>query len=115
MLQGLRTIIYAVSDLGTATAWYRKLASKEPYFDEPLYVGFEIGGHEIGLIPDGDGATIYWGTTDIEAELTRVIALGAKPRSPTRNVGGDIKVATVTDPFGNVIGLIQNPHFKVGG
>jgi predicted enzyme related to lactoylglutathione lyase len=89
-----------------------------PYFDQPFYVGFEIGGFELGLDPDvghvsvGNNAVAYWGVPDIEAAWRHMLAHGAEPRQEIREVGGDIKVASVADPFGNVIGLIQNPHFQ---
>ena len=113
MFQGLRTVIYSVSDLASATEWYTKLLGYAPYFNEPFYVGFNVGGYELGLLPDADGATTYWGCVDIEAGFAQAIQLGARPHSPIKDVGDGIKVATVLDPFGNAVGLIENPHFKV--
>lgn len=112
MFLGLRTTIYQANDLQRATGWYTKLVGHEPYFNQPFYVGFRVGGHELGLIPDGDGATTYWGTTDIEAEFARVIAIGATAHAAIKDVGEGIRVASVKDPFGNIVGLIENPHFK---
>jgi len=112
MLQGLRTVIYHVGDLVASTDWYTQAVGHPPYFNEPFYVGFNVGGYELGLLPDGDGVATYWGTADIEAEHARLIALGAKPNEPVKNVGDGIRVASVIDPFGNVVGLIENPHFK---
>lgn len=115
MIQGLRTVIYPVTHLAEAAAWYAQVLGKAPYFDEAFYVGFEVGGFELGLIPDGQpgsaGATAYWGTGDIEAEVARLSALGAQVESPVADVGGGIRVATVVDPYGNLFGVIQNPHF----
>jgi predicted enzyme related to lactoylglutathione lyase len=119
MFLGLRTVIYHAPDLAAAKAWYSAAFGVAPYFDQPFYVGFEIGGFELGLDPDtsavtvGNNAVAYWGVADIDDAYGRLLASGARPRDPVREVGGDIKVATVADPFGNVIGLIQNPHFKV--
>ncbi len=121
MFLGLRTVIYHVPDLAAAKAWYAAAFGVAPYFDEPFYVGFEIGGFELGLDPDtsgvnvGNNAVAYWGVADIGDAYKRLLARGARPRDPVKDVGGDIKVATVADPFGNVIGLIQNPHFSVKG
>lgn len=115
MLQGLRTVIYHVNDLAGATAWFTQVAGHPPYFSEPFYVGFNIGGYELGLLPDGDGVATYWGTADIDAEFARLLALGAKPGEEIKDVGDGIRVASVLDPFGNVVGLIENPHFKVDG
>ena len=117
MFQGLRTVIYHAPDLQRAKVWYTAAFEIAPYFDEPYYVGFQVGGFELGLDPDvagvkiGNNAVAYWGVPNIEAAHARMLEHGASPRQPIRDVGGDIKVATVADPFGNVIGLIENPHF----
>ena len=115
MIQGLRSVIFPVSDLEQAKAWYRRLLDTDPYFDQPFYVGFAVGGFELGLIPDGQpgagGPTAYWGTADAGAELERILGLGATLDSPLAEVGESIWVATVRDPDGNVIGIIENPGF----
>jgi predicted enzyme related to lactoylglutathione lyase len=112
---GLRTVIYPVPDLAAATEWYARAFGTDPYFQEPYYVGFAIHGYELGLVPDGQpgatGSTAYWGTDDLAAELSRIVGLGATVQAPLRDVGDNIKVAIVLDPFGNAIGLIENPHF----
>jgi predicted enzyme related to lactoylglutathione lyase len=119
MFLGLRTVIYHAPDLAQAKKWYVGVFGVKPYFDEPFYVGFNIGGFELGLDPDvkkvkiGDNAVAYWGVRDIEAALGHVVAKGAVARQAVQEVGEGIKVATVADPFGNVIGLIENPHFKI--
>jgi predicted enzyme related to lactoylglutathione lyase len=118
MFLGLRTVIYHAPDLAKAKAWYAAAFGVAPYFDEPFYVGFQISGFELGLDPDvhgvsvGDNAVAYWGVDEIDTVYRRLIDQGAEPRDPVKDVGGEIKVAKVADPFGNVIGLIQNPHFK---
>jgi len=90
---------------------------QDPYFDQPYYVGFSVGGFELGLIPDGnpsaDGARAYWGVSDAAAEVARLVGLGATVVEPLNDVGEGIKVATVSDPFGNRFGIIENPHFKL--
>jgi predicted enzyme related to lactoylglutathione lyase len=115
MIQGLRTVIYPVSDLEQATAWYGRVLGIDPYFQQPYYVGFSVGGFELGLVPDGQpgpaGATAYWGTPDAAAEVARLLALGAVVDSPLTDVGGGIRVATVRDPDGNLFGVIENPGF----
>ena len=89
-----------------------------PYFDQPFYVGFDVGGYELGLNPDvssgtGAGGTVaYWGVEDIDKAVAHFTGLGATVVEAAHEVGEGIKVATVADPFGNPIGLIVNPHFK---
>ncbi len=119
MIKGLRTTIYKVSDLARAKAWYTTAFGVTPYFDEPFYVGFNIGGFELGLDPDvpapihTGGVHTYWGVDDLDATHARLLALGAREHEAPKEVGGGIKVATVLDPFGNIIGLIVNPHFDL--
>jgi predicted enzyme related to lactoylglutathione lyase len=115
---GLRTVIYHVPDLARARAWYSAAFGTTPYFDEPFYVGFNIGGFELGLDPDCSrvaagqgGAESYWGVTDVDGAVAHFVSQGAGIVDPVREVGGGIRVALVSDPFGNVIGLIENPHF----
>src|SRR3954451_17818551 len=115
---GLRTVIYHVPDLARAKEWYGAPFEATPYFEEPFYVGFAIGGFELGLDPDCSrtapgpgGAESYWGVVEIDATVARFISHGARVVEPVHEVGGGIKVALVSDPFGNVIGLIENPHF----
>src|SRR5262249_8660538 len=116
MILGLRTVIYPVTDLAKGKAWYSQVLGQAPYFDEPFYVGFSVGGFELGLIPDGvpssDGVLAYWGVSDILAEVERLMQLGGVVQEPVKDVGGGIKVAGVKDPFGNRFGVIQNPHFN---
>jgi len=116
MILGLRSAIYNVPDLHVAKNWYSQLLGVKPYFDEPFYVGFEVGGFELGLKPDGnpgiDGVQAYWGVADIHVAFDRLIELGAKLHEPITDVGEGIKVASVRDPFGNLFSVIENPHFK---
>ena len=106
MIQGLRTAIYPTPDLARGKEWYRQVLGRDPYFDEPFYVGFSAGGFELGLIPDGEpgvaGVQVFWGVPDAAAELARLTTLGAEVYEPVKDVGGGIKVASVRDPFGNL-------------
>ena len=117
-LLGLRTNIYKVTDLAKAKAWYKKVFGIEPYFDEPFYVGFNVGGFELGLDPDtsdqepgAGGSVTYWGVQSMDATMASLKNDGVQVHSDAREVGDGIKVASVLDPFGNVVGLIENPHF----
>src|SRR5438046_8893767 len=113
MIRGLRTVIYHVTDLAKAKAWYSRVLEQEPYFDQPFYVGYSVGGFELGLVPDGTpgpgGAVAYWGVPDAAAALRRLESLGAAVREPLPDVGGDIKVAAGADPFGHTFGASENP------
>ena len=120
MFLGLRTVAYVVEDLDKAKQWYTQLLGFEPYFDEPFYIGFRVGGFELGLHPaDKDapigagGTLVYWGVEDIEAVMRRLEELDAPGHSDIQDVGDGILVASVVDPFGNLLGIIQNPHFKL--
>lgn len=117
--KGLRTCIYKVADMQEAKRWYSKAFEIEPYFDEPFYMGFNIAGYELGLQPEepgterkDDSVITYWAVDDIEAEFERLRELGATDHEKPMGVGGELKVASVKDPWGNVIGLIYNPEFK---
>jgi predicted enzyme related to lactoylglutathione lyase len=115
MLLGLRTTIYPAPDLARAKAWYSEVLGVAPYFDEPFYVGFAVGGFELGLVPDAtpgtNGSQALWGVEDATGAYERLLELGAKPLEPVTDVGGGIKVAAVVDPFGNRLGIIENPGF----
>ena len=117
---GLRTAIYYVPSVEKAKKWYETTLGFKPYFDEPFYVGFNVGGYELGLHPGtagkpkhSNGVEIYWGVTNANASLKRLLKLGAKKHADVQDVGGGIKVATVVDPFGNIFGIIENPYFSL--
>ncbi|MES2763588.1 MAG: VOC family protein [Bacteroidota bacterium] len=116
---GLRTTIYKVGNIDNAKEWYSKAFGVAPYFDEPFYVGFNIGGYELGLQPEeqivekGDSVLSYWGVNDVEEAFKHLLKLGATEHEKPQNVGGEIVVATVKDPWENIIGFIYNPEFKL--
>jgi predicted enzyme related to lactoylglutathione lyase len=115
---GLRTAIYAAPDLAKATTWYSEVLGFQPYFNQPFYVGFNVGGFELGLDPNAaatgaGGVSVYWGVANAAESLQRLLTLGAKPHADVQEVGEGIRVATVLDPFGNVFGIIENPHFNI--
>ena len=116
---GLRTAIHYAPDLSKAKSWYSRILGLEPYFDQPFYVGFNVGGYELGLDPDpsssanAGGVVVYWGVSDANAALKRLLSIGAAERTNVQDIGEGIRVATVLDPFGNNLGVIENPHFKL--
>jgi len=119
---GLRTAAYQVKDLAKAKAWYANVLGVQPYFDQPFYVGFNVGGYELGLSPTPDAGQkrsaagiAYWGVEDARAAYQRLLDLGATPQEAVQDVGEGILIGAVHDPFGNVLGVIQNPKFKATG
>jgi predicted enzyme related to lactoylglutathione lyase len=121
MFLGLRTAVYDAPDIAKAKAWYSKVLGVQPYFDQPFYVGFNVGGYELGILPAKDAAAkraragaAYWGVEDAPAAYKRLVEMGATPLEEIQDVGGGILIGAVRDPFGNVLGIIQNPSFKPG-
>jgi len=111
--QGIKTVLHPVSDLTAAKAVYTALLGMPPQHDAPYYVGYEAAGQHIGLVPGGGPQAMtapvpYWHVPDIEAKLAEVTAAGATVKEPARDVGGGRLVATITDPDGNVLGLLQD-------
>ena len=111
--QGIKTVLHPVSDLTTAKGVYAALLGIQPQADSPYYVGFDVAGQHIGLVPGGgpQGMTspvAYWHVADIEAKLAQVTAAGATVKEPAHDVGGGRLVATVADTDGNVLGLLQD-------
>jgi hypothetical protein len=113
-LQGLRSLIYPSSDVATAKEWWSDYLGSAPYFDEPFYVGFNIGGYELGLVASDsseDGPTTYWAVDNVADAVAHALARGAVVREEPSDVGEGIIVASVSNPLGQVVGLIFNPHF----
>jgi predicted enzyme related to lactoylglutathione lyase len=111
--QGIKTVLHPVSDLERAKPVYTALLGIAPQADSSYYVGFDVAGQHIGLVPSGGPQSMtspvsYWHVPDIEAKLAEVTAAGATVKEPPRDVGGGRLVATVTDPDGNVLGLLQD-------
>lgn len=113
---GLRTVIYPVTDLTAATQWWSEFLGETPYFNEPFYVGFNVGGYELGLLPDAnptDGALTYWGVPDVAAAMTAAIAIGAVEHTAATDVGDGIVTGSVLTAVGSIVGFIYNPHFRL--
>lgn len=111
--QGIKTVLHPVTDLEAAKAVYTALLGTPPVADAAYYVGYDVEGQHIGLVPGGaqqgmTGPVTYWHVPDIEAKLAEVTAAGATVKEPAKNVGGGRLVATFTDPDGNVLGVLQD-------
>jgi predicted enzyme related to lactoylglutathione lyase len=114
MTAGFQTVLFPAKDLAATKAVFNALIGEAPIADEPYYVGWRVGGQDIGLVPGGHdqgrtGAVAYWNVEDIKETVARLVAAGAEIQQPISNVGGGKQVATVTDPEGNVIGVSQAP------
>lgn len=127
-LRGLTTVTYLTSDLAAAKQWYAELLGVEPYFNTPAYVEFRLGDyqHELGLLDSKyvgqlggehnisggpSGAIVYWHVDDVPTTLERLFAMGAKEHHRPRDFGTGFIGASVIDPFGNVLGIMYNPHY----
>jgi predicted enzyme related to lactoylglutathione lyase len=114
-LLGLRTLIYPSNNLKEDKDWWTKTLGFEPYFDEPFYVGFNVGGYELGLDPNSkieDGPRTYFGVDNVQEAVDQFVDEGCSVYEKPTNTGGEIIVATVKKPNGQLIGLIFNPEFK---
>ncbi|MDJ0343618.1 VOC family protein [Streptomyces sp. H10-C2] len=123
MLRGLATVSFWASDLAAAKSWYADLLGINPYFERPGYVEFRLGDyqHELGLIdsryaPGGTtagpaGAVIYWHVDDVSATLEKLLSRGAKEHEAPIERGEGFRTASVVDPFGNILGVMSNPHY----
>ena len=114
MASGMKTITYPVKDLGAAKQLYSQIFAVEPYIDEPHYVAFSVGGHDVGLDPNGHGKGMtgpiaYWHVDDINKSLDALLDTGADADQAIQDVGGGTLIATVKDADGNVTGLAQTP------
>ena len=127
-LRGLTTAVYHADDHEAAKRWYAELLGVEPYLSRPEYAEFRFGDyqHELGLLNSrfladlgGEapqaagpaGVIVYWHVDDVEAVLARLMAIGAKPHQPPRDFGEGFVGASVIDPFGNILGIMYNPHY----
>jgi predicted enzyme related to lactoylglutathione lyase len=113
MTKGIQTVIYPVSVIASAKALYTALLGAEPSIDEPYYVGFTVNGQDIGLDPNGHaqgmaGPVAYVHVADIDSTRQALLDAGVEDVQPIREVGGGRRIATVKDPDGNVIGLLQD-------
>lgn len=123
MFLGLRTVIYPAPKLIEAKNFFTQILGIEPYFNEPFYVGYNVGGYELGLLPDADtkrGAVTYWGVKSVKEALALLESFGATVADPTQDVGDGIRTASVQLPASlgehgavSLFGVIENPHFSL--
>jgi predicted enzyme related to lactoylglutathione lyase len=128
MLRGLTTVTFFADDMAAARSWYTRVFDAEPYFvrdagPEHAYLEWRTGDyqHEFGLLstrfaphrPTGrpSGAVIYWAVDDVDATYRRLLDLGAAEHDKPTERGPGYITATVTDPFGNILGIMYNQHY----
>lgn len=114
-LLGLRTLIYPSNDLETDKNWWAQALGFQPYFDQPFYVGFDVGGYELGLDPNAkmeDGSRTYFGVENVQEAVDYFVVRDCTVYEALAEVGGGVVVATVKRPNGQLLGLIYNPHFS---
>lgn len=123
MLRGLTTISYWAEDLAAAKVWYTQLLGIDPYFERPGYIEFRLGDyqHELGVIDSRyaanrsaigpAGAVIYWHVDDVPATFARLLDKGAQANEAPIDRGNGFITASVIDPFGNILGIMYNPHY----
>ncbi|MFD0279316.1 VOC family protein [Kitasatospora sp. NPDC127111] len=113
--RGLATLRYHADDLAAARTWYTEVLGVEPYFERPDYIEFRLGDHlqELGIsrTPSAPaGVVAYWHVDDVDAVMERLLGLGAKEHEPLRDYGA-FRAGAVLDPFGNILGVMHNPHY----
>jgi catechol 2,3-dioxygenase-like lactoylglutathione lyase family enzyme len=129
MLRGLTTVSFFAADLDAARAWYSAVLGIEPYYVRPGYLEFRVGDylHELGIVdsrysphpepsdggpsPRVAGAVIYWHVDDVAAARERLLSMGAVEHQGIIDRGEGFLTASVVDPFGNVLGVMYNPHY----
>lgn len=128
MLRGVATVNYFADDVIAARAWYTDLLGKDPYFERPdsanpAYIEFRIGDylHELGIIdsrysPSGpasapNGSITYWQVDDLDGTFEKLLSMGATEHDKPTERGSGFVTASVIDPFGNILGLMCNPHY----
>ncbi|MBH0777218.1 VOC family protein [Nocardia bovistercoris] len=127
MLRGMATTTYYADDLEAACRWYADLLGIEPYYRVPGgYYEFRIGDHqhELGIIArayappsasnaPGAGGIVYWHVDDLDGTVARLLEMGATEYQPitAQGDGEGFVTASVIDPFGNLLGVMTNPHY----
>lgn len=127
LLRGMTTAVYLADDLDAAKAWYTQLLGLEPYFNRPPYIEWRFGDyqHELGILerrystaepidkprPGPAGVVLYWHVDDIEQAVERLTSMGATVIEPPRDFGEGFIGASLADPFGNILGVMYNPHY----
>jgi predicted enzyme related to lactoylglutathione lyase len=111
--EGIKIVLCPAADLERSKATFTALLGTPPQHDSEYYVGFDVAGQHIGLVPGGgpQGYTTpvaFWAVADIEAKLAEVTAAGGAVKESPREVGPGRTVATFTDPDGSVLGLVQD-------
>ncbi|MGK5684199.1 VOC family protein [Actinoplanes sp. URMC 104] len=124
-LRGLTNVTFFADDLDRARAWYTEVFGLEPYFvRDGAYLEWRVGDyqHEFGVLNSAyaphpatggpSGAIVYWAVDDLEGAYARLLSLGATPHDKPTERGPGYVTASVLDPFGNVLGVMLNQHYR---
>ncbi len=124
-LRGIATVNIWAADHSKAVSWYSELLKVKPYFERPGYAEFRVGDYEteVGIIdssyapylafPDKPaGAVIYWQVDDVQAMFSKLLTMNSTELEAPKDRGNGFTTATVVDPFGNMLGIMQNPHYQ---
>jgi predicted enzyme related to lactoylglutathione lyase len=122
-LRGIATVSFYASDVKAAKNWYIELLGIDPYFERSEYVEFRIGDYqnELGIIDrkyapeeaaaSPTGSIVYWHVDNVAEVFEQLINMGAKEHAAPQDRGGGFVTASVVDPFGNILGIMYNPHY----
>ncbi|WP_223263303.1 VOC family protein [Arthrobacter sp. NamB2] len=128
VFRGFATISFYADDVGAARAWYTELLGVEAYYvfpeppAPPAYIEFRVGDDEdeLGFIdrryaPSGasnqpGGAVLFWHVDDLPATVERLLGMGATEYEAITERDAGFITASVVDPFGNLLGVMHNPH-----
>ncbi len=127
MFNGVATISFFADDVAAASDWYSALLGEEPYFRRDAggvtaYVEFRIGDRktELGIVDrrfaphdpgNAQGALVYWHVDSLDSALDGLLERGATLLQTPTDRGEGFVTAAVIDPFGNVLGVMTNPHY----
>jgi len=112
---GLATVIFPTADLQASKSWWVQALGKDPYFDEPFYVGFDVNGYELGINPGAaveNGPVAYLRTENIDRAFSDFMDNGCTIVGSISSVGEGIRVGELRNPEGFVFGVIENPNFS---
>ena len=122
MLRGFATVSYFAADVEAARKWYSELLGIDAYFQMAGYIEFRVGDYqnELGIIDakyapptpeEPAGEIIQWHVDDLPGSFEKLLSMGATEYQPPTDRSEGFVTASVVDPFGNILGIMYNPHY----